>query len=525
MPVWCSECGALQAVDELTEELRCPAGTSHYALLNSNEAPLDSELPIVESMILKIDASVAAIDKEILDLYCRIKELNEERDRLRSYRVKNRAILSPIRRLPPEILVEIFLWTTPNSVKRRRSSSRYSFPWPWVLTRISHRWREIAVSTPSLWSHVVVNFDLHPTPLPVLEAQIARAQELKIHIYGREIFYGSRSRAQIFQYLAQYSSRWEEFHFHATPALAPLLADIHGQVPLLRVLRIQWNYDPIWDDDGPVESIDFTEAAPSLVDVSIFNEFSPMPISLPAQQLTRYELRAPWDMHKTILTRAPNLVEAHIDVRFGNESWLDTRGIIDMPQLDRLYISKLEVLRYIRTPVLQGLALSLTSADQTSVVPELRSFLSRSSCTLRHLCLRRPCNPDTTIAILKSIPSLIELDIILVTYDFTLETLMENLAAHVTSESIVAPQLSAIFFGTTCDAFGSEPYVEMVESRWKSPHCALRRAWLLTDSTPDSGTLGILRSLRQEGLDFGALEQEDAASVLASWVYSRKSLR
>ncbi|KAJ6471905.1 hypothetical protein C8R45DRAFT_1217876 [Mycena sanguinolenta] len=534
MPVWCYECGALQAIDKLTEELAYAPGTRHHALLNSNQVPLESELPTVESTFSTIDASLAIIGNEILALDCRIKELNAERDRLYSYRMKNSAILSPIRRLPPEILVEIFSWTTPKSVKRRWSSARSglrSLPWPWVLTHINRRWREIIVSTPSLWSHVVVDFRVYPSyPLPMLEAQITRAQKLKlkIHFCGRGFPCASEPQVQIFHYLAQHSSRWEEFYFHPTGALAPLLADLRGQIPLLRALRIHWNYDAIFDDEEPPEPVDFADSVPSLVDVSIFNKFSPMPISLPAHQLTRYDLRAPWDMHKTILTRAPNLVEAHVDVhvRFGNESWLDTDEIIDLPELDRLYISKLEVLRYIRTPVLQGLALSLTSRDPTPVVSELMSFLSRSSCTLRRLCICQPCEPDIAIAILKTTPSLIELRITLIAYGDGLGNLMEKLTVSgVASESFVAPQLSAIFFGTTWDAISSRSYVGMVESRWKSPRCALKHALLLTNSSPDSETLAVLRSLRREGLDFGVLQKEDAESVLASWTYSRRALR
>ncbi|KAJ6471906.1 hypothetical protein C8R45DRAFT_414324 [Mycena sanguinolenta] len=522
MSVWCSECGALQAIDELTEELEYGAGTRHHALLNSNEVPVESELPTVESTISKIDASLAIIGNEILGLHYRIKELNEERDRLSSYRAQNCAILSPLRRMPPEILAEIFSWTAPKQIQRRRDTPRPKLPWPWALTRISRRWRDIVVSTPSLWSRVVIDFEAYPTPsysLPMLEAQIARAQKLKIHLYGSEFESSSKYQVEMFRYLAQHSSRWEEFYFHSTRALSPLLADIRGQVPSLRVLRIQWNDDRD-DSDGAAEPIDFVESAPSLVDVGVFNAFTPMPISLPAHQLTRYELRAPWDMHKAILTRAPNLVEAHIDVRFGNESWLDTGEIIDLPELDRLYTSTLGVLRYIRTPVLQGLALSPSSADRTFIVSELKSFLSRSACTLRRLCLSQLRYSDIAIAILKTIPSLTEFGIMLFTFNFGLENLMEELGARFASEAIVAPQLSTVLFGNTYRTSGSA-FAEMVESRWKSPHCALTRALLLTDSTPNSRTLEILESLRQEGLDFRG--QEDAASVRASWVYSRES--
>ncbi|KAJ7210216.1 hypothetical protein B0H12DRAFT_958752, partial [Mycena haematopus] len=111
--------------------------------LNSNEVPLDSEIPTIRSGISKIDASLACIHDEIVQLQSRLKQLEAERERLASYRAQSCAILSPLRRMPPEILGEIFLWTIP-----ALPDQRYS---PWFLTHICCRWREIAVSSPLLW--------------------------------------------------------------------------------------------------------------------------------------------------------------------------------------------------------------------------------------------------------------------------------------------------------------------------------------------------------------------------------------
>ncbi|KAJ7208771.1 hypothetical protein B0H12DRAFT_993833, partial [Mycena haematopus] len=116
--------------------------------LNSDEVPLDSEIPIIKSGFSKIDAALACIDEEIMQLHSRLKQLEAERGRLSSYRAQSCAILSPLRRMPPEILGEIFSWTIP---KAFLPGERYS---PWFLTHISRRWRESAVLTSSLWSRV-----------------------------------------------------------------------------------------------------------------------------------------------------------------------------------------------------------------------------------------------------------------------------------------------------------------------------------------------------------------------------------
>ncbi|KAJ7483482.1 hypothetical protein FB451DRAFT_991164, partial [Mycena latifolia] len=65
--------------------------------------------------------------------------------------------LSPLRRMPPELLGEIFSWTLPSvqeALGRRRFQDKHS---PWVFTQVCHRWRAVALSTPSLWSQIVIN--------------------------------------------------------------------------------------------------------------------------------------------------------------------------------------------------------------------------------------------------------------------------------------------------------------------------------------------------------------------------------
>ncbi|KAJ7691964.1 hypothetical protein B0H17DRAFT_1010809, partial [Mycena rosella] len=130
-------------------------GTRHHGLLTSNEVPLEPDLLAVNSVISKTDARLAWLDTEILRLQDRLKELEEERTALSSFRAQNNAILSPLRRMPPEVLGEIFAWTLPSvkdALERGFSVGRS----PWVLGQINSPWRSVALSTPSLWSLVAI---------------------------------------------------------------------------------------------------------------------------------------------------------------------------------------------------------------------------------------------------------------------------------------------------------------------------------------------------------------------------------
>ncbi|KAJ7483508.1 hypothetical protein FB451DRAFT_1234815 [Mycena latifolia] len=142
--------------------------------------------------------------------------------------------------MPPEVLGEIFSLTLPSvgdTLARRRFRNSHS---PWVLTHVCSRWRAIALSIPSLWSLVVVN-SLHKraSPMAMIKTQIERARSLKIHFHGTEER-NSRPQVEMFRFLAEHSSRWEELFLELTCALCPLLSALHGCVPSLRRLDIVW---------------------------------------------------------------------------------------------------------------------------------------------------------------------------------------------------------------------------------------------------------------------------------------------
>ncbi|KAJ6448699.1 hypothetical protein C8R45DRAFT_791010, partial [Mycena sanguinolenta] len=76
-----------------------------------------------------------------------LHELEEERITLSDYHSQKTRILSPLRRMPAEILREIFSWTLP-PVDNFFSSADC----PWILTHVCATWRAVALSQPSLWS-------------------------------------------------------------------------------------------------------------------------------------------------------------------------------------------------------------------------------------------------------------------------------------------------------------------------------------------------------------------------------------
>ncbi|KAJ6462358.1 hypothetical protein C8R47DRAFT_98096 [Mycena vitilis] len=518
-------------------------GTRHHALLTSNEPPRDRDIPTVQSVLYEIDARLASLDDEIARASEQLEKLKEKRSSLASHRRQNGAILSLLRRMPLEILGEIFMLTLP--FPRPEKGIRMTDS-PWVLTHVCRDWKRIALSVHSLWSSVIVTYYDPETgrllatcpKLAMVETQIARAQEakLKIHFYGFEDRWNRTPVDQIemFKALARHATRWGEFSAQLTPALLLLLADLRGSLSSLRKLWLRF----AGEMPSQAPSIDTFEDLPCLRDIGLNYNSQFFPIHFPAHNLTRYQLEAPWDTHRRLLPLATSVVEACITLSFPQAPIPDSRKMIELKWLRRLYVSdwhkNLELLKPLSAPVLEELALGEIAIDGeggeggTEIPPHLDAFLARSS-SIRSLRLAGRADPDVIVEILHRYPSIVELAIAISGWNIRdmAETLITDLTISDTAPpTIVAPQLRSLSLGWDTELecpIDSPPFLEMVKSRMKTEHCDLKQIALLTEQTfgPNS-TVAELRMLREEGLDLLLLEGVDASEVIDGWIFHRR---
>lgn len=96
----------------------------------------------------KIEAAEAQLAQIIADSRCTIKQLQREREALDEKISRARAYMSPIRRLPSELLRHVFMMNFDE------------YPCcAWILSSVCLQWRRLALSMPKLWSKV-----WHPLP-------------------------------------------------------------------------------------------------------------------------------------------------------------------------------------------------------------------------------------------------------------------------------------------------------------------------------------------------------------------------
>ncbi|KAJ7319303.1 hypothetical protein DFH08DRAFT_713752, partial [Mycena albidolilacea] len=122
-----------------------PAPVAHLLL---NVPPNSIEAGITTSYIGELESQIALLDKAPASLQIRRADLVQS--------VKtHKAILSPIRRLPPEILGEVFSLILETTFHFDLISEHA----PWLFTRICQRWSAVALATPALWSKIFLDLD------------------------------------------------------------------------------------------------------------------------------------------------------------------------------------------------------------------------------------------------------------------------------------------------------------------------------------------------------------------------------
>ncbi|KAJ6568418.1 hypothetical protein DFH09DRAFT_1363119 [Mycena vulgaris] len=523
MSAQCPTCGTYTSSAESNVQAPTKALVLHRKLLTTNEAPEGAELSFIRSIVSNADTRLVHLDNEISQLQDRLRQLEEERATLTNYRAENNAVLSPLRRMPPEVLCEIFSWTLPLLRAAMAAGHRGDVgKSPWVLTHISSRWRAVAVSTPSLWSLVAIDYlDSPRYSLPMLETQLARARNLTIHFYGNERA-DSHSQLETFRCLAERSSFWEDLRIGLTPDLFPLMSSLRNRVPSLRRLWIQW--------DGPesqraVESVDCFLSAPSLFDAGIRNEYRSVPILLPVHQLTRYQLDGPWKLHEGILKLALNLVEARIEILFDEEPWPEPGETIALLRLRRLYVSDASILDYLTTPALQELTLYTRGGGDPGLHHPLESFFVRSACNLRRLCFRGTPNAYQVRDTIRKFPCITELAIVTTLYRADNTIISDLTVKPFAASGVLAPHLSKIDFGCEGETeINYDLHLTMLQSRWRATDCALKAAALVTESGPRPRPVILdgLHSLRAAGLDLLLMNgvSEGSGAVLNRWSYT-----
>lgn len=234
-----------------------------------------------------------------------IKRLTAQRDYIsRTFIAHRRSVLSPIARVPDDILFTIFDFYLQSNIKVKRSML---FPTPFTLSVVARRWRSLALSYHSPWS-IISQRSAHLAgsaqcvPEPRLEVQLQRpgTSPLSVDFTGRESWSRSSVKDVVHQLLRE-ARRWRELSIQR---LEPSpFRRIHGtpdpsSFPSLRTLIVE---NASYDAVGGVDPMFTPLTAPLLEDETFCNldstSRSLTNASLPCHQLTRLSLVSALHLH------------------------------------------------------------------------------------------------------------------------------------------------------------------------------------------------------------------------------------
>jgi hypothetical protein len=158
------------------------------ALLQNNDAPSESTiLEVTESLKVPLN-ELQEVEAEIQRLGKLMEAMKMKRQSIQKIINDHNSILSPVRRLSPDVLHEIFFHCLPTHHNPVMKSSES----PLLLTRICSSWRAIALSSPRIWSKIHIPLPGDPRYSELNYGRIT--DETRLNDRRREIACVMRSR-------------------------------------------------------------------------------------------------------------------------------------------------------------------------------------------------------------------------------------------------------------------------------------------------------------------------------------------
>ncbi|KAF7311837.1 F-box domain-containing protein [Mycena indigotica] len=125
-----------------------------HELAGTNAVPTEEQAIAIRQTLFSAKQHIQSLQDELANLTAQLAHACKHRDELEAPIREHQALTSAARRLPDVVLRAIFISTLPT----HRNASFASDEGPYLLCRVSRRWRALAMDTPCLWAsmHVVI---------------------------------------------------------------------------------------------------------------------------------------------------------------------------------------------------------------------------------------------------------------------------------------------------------------------------------------------------------------------------------
>lgn len=201
-------------------------------LLVVNDPPLDTMLGPLKSSAHHVTAALDETLAEIRRVSDVLKILENKRRQLEEIDSEYKTALAPIRRVPPEIIMEVFYAFTNDHEFYDVFDVNHG---PWVLSRVCRRWRHVSIPLcPSIWASMLIKVtDDDPTPL--LTTALSYSANCRLDFSIIDISINMSANTEPFDELVSQSKRWRSADFNGLPWQMERLLLVRGNVPNLEV--------------------------------------------------------------------------------------------------------------------------------------------------------------------------------------------------------------------------------------------------------------------------------------------------
>ncbi|KAF4567239.1 hypothetical protein EYR36_010857 [Pleurotus pulmonarius] len=296
--------------------------------------------------------SLTLLEAELQAAESYIVHVREARRKVQEHFAQYKTVLAPIRRIPSEILAEIFVATIDDA---RLCDPLDNDEMPWLLGRVCHSWKLVSESTPKLWSRIRVELKF-VSPLAtrsrcLIHTFIQRAAQ---HPLKLQIDFSYHDAHPIINLLTACSPQWEDvsmtlMNVSTWTALSP----IRARIPMLRRLTLKLGY--IWclpSSPSLSPSPDHFSVAPNLryLDIDPF-----FPLRIPWNQLARLTTHSPYPCNAwCIFALACNVVEGDISISMNQQRLLPPAVEARLPFMRTLTLrSSCDVIQYLSMPLIR----------------------------------------------------------------------------------------------------------------------------------------------------------------------------
>ncbi|KAJ6538775.1 hypothetical protein DFH09DRAFT_1283160 [Mycena vulgaris] len=221
--------------------------------LGTNYCPEDAGATEIRALLLESTLQVKRLDGEIADLQKATDKLKEERDGLVAYVEAHKALISPVRRLPLDVIQEIFMACLPthrNCVMSAREA-------PALLGRVCTRLhivgptRPYRPTSPSFEEKFAQRLETTTTWLRRSE-QCPLSISLESGVEFMPPSTTSHDTRHFIQALMPFSFRWQHIQFTVpTSLLGDMWRLSHADVPMLKSIELEeFNFPKLplrWD--------------------------------------------------------------------------------------------------------------------------------------------------------------------------------------------------------------------------------------------------------------------------------------